>query len=90
MDGFGGGASALRPGVRDEQGSRTSAVRQPRLGGPRDSCAVAEELGFLPKDKSEQAERAMYMIGRAREFLAVAKFCRPAHAHVHVHARKPL
>ena len=45
VDGFGGGASALRPGVRDERDSRTSAVRQPRLGGPRDSCSVAKELG---------------------------------------------
>ena len=45
VDGFGDGASALRPAVTDERGSRTSAVRQPRLGGPRDSCAVAKELG---------------------------------------------
>ena len=38
VDGFGGGASALRPAVTDERGSRTSAVRQPRflvVGRPR-------------------------------------------------------
>ena len=46
VDGFGGGASALRPAVTDERGSRTSAVRQPRLGGPRDSCRLAKELNW--------------------------------------------
>ena len=46
VDGFGGGASALRPAVTDERGSRTSAVRQPRLGGPRDSCRLAKELDW--------------------------------------------
>ena len=40
VDGFGGGASALRPAVTDERGSRTSAVRQPRLGGPRPQSFV--------------------------------------------------
>ena len=58
VDGFGGGASALRPAVTDERGSRTSAVRQPRLGGPRDSCRLAKQLNWRQMRPFSPVKRA--------------------------------
>ena len=65
VDGFGGGASALRPGVRDERGSCTSAVRQPRLGGPRDSCESPPHPGALwwPPAAPAEAGRCVRVLG---------------------------
>ena len=92
VDGFGGGASALRPAVTDERGSRTSAVRQPRLGGPRDSCRLAKELdwrqmrAFSAVKRAHPAPRSFVVApsrtGRGRAMCARAGSAMATHASI--------